>query len=105
MVASTRVDPEIVSTLEVPVIRLDAYVQQHGIERIALIKIDAEGIRAADLKRAAGIFRANEAAAGDIVRNRAGGLPADGAQSLGTGGLHGGSMGIGRTIYWMGRRR
>ena len=43
LVPAYKKDPEIVSTLEVPVIRLDAYMQQRGIERVALIKIDAEG--------------------------------------------------------------
>jgi FkbM family methyltransferase len=42
-VASYKSGPEIVSTLEVPVIRLDSYTNRHGIERVALIKIDAEG--------------------------------------------------------------
>jgi len=34
---------EIANALEVPIIRLDSYIHQKHIERIALIKIDAEG--------------------------------------------------------------
>jgi FkbM family methyltransferase len=43
LVCSYKVEPEIVSTVEVPVIRLDSYLEQNQIERVALIKIDAEG--------------------------------------------------------------
>jgi FkbM family methyltransferase len=38
-----KVEPEIASTIEVPVIRLDSYLEQNQIERVALIKIDTEG--------------------------------------------------------------
>lgn len=34
---------EVTSTLEVPVIRLDSYIETHHIARVAVIKIDAEG--------------------------------------------------------------
>ena len=71
-------------------IRLDATCNERGIERVALIKIDAEGIRVADFARAAGFFRTIEAAARDFVRNRAARLSADGSQGFGTGELHGG---------------
>jgi FkbM family methyltransferase len=56
LVAAYKSDPEIVSTLEVPVIRLDAYAQQHGIERVALIKIDAEGFELPILRGLQGFF-------------------------------------------------
>ncbi len=42
-VRSYKVETEIDSTIEVPVIRLDSYLEEHQIEQIALIKIDAEG--------------------------------------------------------------
>jgi FkbM family methyltransferase len=38
-----KVAPEIASTIDVPVIRLDSYLEKNQIERVALIKIDAEG--------------------------------------------------------------
>jgi FkbM family methyltransferase len=56
LVPAYKKDPEIVSTLEVPVIRLDAYLQQHGIERVALIKIDAEGFELPILRGLQGFF-------------------------------------------------
>jgi FkbM family methyltransferase len=43
LVRSYKADPEIQSTIEVPVIRLDSYLRQNQIDRVALIKIDAEG--------------------------------------------------------------
>jgi FkbM family methyltransferase len=43
LVPSYKSELEIVSHLEVPVVRLDAYLENHQIERVALIKIDAEG--------------------------------------------------------------
>jgi FkbM family methyltransferase len=43
MVAAYKKAPEIESTLEVPVIRLDTYIAARRIARVALIKIDAEG--------------------------------------------------------------
>jgi FkbM family methyltransferase len=43
MVSSYQSDFEITSTLEVPVVRLDSYIADHGIARVAMIKIDAEG--------------------------------------------------------------
>jgi FkbM family methyltransferase len=43
LVRSYKVEPEILSTIDVPVVRLDSYLKQNQIERVALIKIDAEG--------------------------------------------------------------
>lgn len=43
MVTAYKKAPEIESTLEVPVIRLDTYIAARRIARVALIKIDAEG--------------------------------------------------------------
>jgi FkbM family methyltransferase len=57
MVAAYKSDPEIISTLDVPVIRLDAYAQQHGIEHVALIKIDAEGFELPILRGLQGFFQ------------------------------------------------
>jgi FkbM family methyltransferase len=50
MVSNYKAGPEIVSTLDVPVIRLDSYIEQHGIERVKMIKIDAEGFELPILK-------------------------------------------------------
>jgi FkbM family methyltransferase len=50
MVSSYQSDFEITSTLDVPVVRLDSYIQDHGITRIAMFKIDAEGYEFPTLK-------------------------------------------------------
>ena len=55
LVRSYQTEVEIVATLEVPVVRLDSYVQSHHIDRIALIKIDAEGYELPVLRGLAGI--------------------------------------------------
>jgi len=43
IVPSYKPANEIVSVIRVPVVRLDSYLADHRIERVALIKIDAEG--------------------------------------------------------------
>lgn|SRR5208282_3283972 len=43
LVPSYKSGPEITATLDVPVVRLDSYIEANRIDRIALIKIDAEG--------------------------------------------------------------
>jgi FkbM family methyltransferase len=50
LVSDYKSEPEIVSTIEVPVIRLDSYLAQNGIERVRMIKIDAEGFELPILK-------------------------------------------------------
>ncbi|MBZ5693764.1 MAG: FkbM family methyltransferase [Acidobacteriia bacterium] len=50
LVRSYKTGPEIVSTLEVPVVRLDSYIAARNIGRVALIKIDAEGFELPVLK-------------------------------------------------------
>ncbi|HKV03879.1 MAG TPA: FkbM family methyltransferase [Candidatus Acidoferrales bacterium] len=50
LVRSYQSGPEIVSTLEVPVVRLDAYIEARRLGRVALIKIDAEGFELLILK-------------------------------------------------------
>jgi FkbM family methyltransferase len=50
MVPAYKSGPEIVSTLKVPVIRLDSYLQERNINRISLLKIDAEGFELPILK-------------------------------------------------------
>jgi FkbM family methyltransferase len=47
---------EVVSMLDVPVIRLDSYLAAHQIERLALIKIDAEGFELPILQGLRGFF-------------------------------------------------
>jgi FkbM family methyltransferase len=56
LVSSYQSDFEITSTLEVPVVRLDSYIEDHGIARIAMIKIDAEGYEFPTLKGLQGYF-------------------------------------------------
>lgn len=56
MVSKYKSGLEIVSTLDVPVIRLDSYVQEKGIERIAMIKVDAEGFELPILRGLQGYF-------------------------------------------------
>lgn len=43
MVPAYKKSPEIVATLDVPTVRLDAYIESRRIHRVSLIKIDAEG--------------------------------------------------------------
>jgi FkbM family methyltransferase len=43
MVPAYKSGPEIISTLNVPVVRLDSYFAERKINRISLVKIDAEG--------------------------------------------------------------
>lgn len=57
LVADYKTDPEIISTLQVPVIRLDGYLEERGIERVTLIKIDAEGFELPILRGLQGFFR------------------------------------------------
>jgi len=56
LVPSYKAAPEIVSTLEVPVVRLDSYIEAQGIDRVALIKIDAEGFELPILRGLQGYF-------------------------------------------------
>jgi FkbM family methyltransferase len=56
LVPAYKTDPEIISTLEVPVIRLDEYARERGIQRISLIKIDAEGFELPILRGLRGLF-------------------------------------------------
>jgi FkbM family methyltransferase len=57
MVSEYKTGPEIVSTLEVPVIRLDSYIEEHAIETVKLIKIDAEGFELPILKGLENFFK------------------------------------------------
>lgn len=50
VVPAYKSGPEIIDTQDIPVIRLDCYIEQHRIERISLIKIDAEGFEFPILK-------------------------------------------------------
>jgi FkbM family methyltransferase len=49
-VPSYKMEPDIVATLDVPVARLDSYLDTHDVAEIALIKIDAEGFELPILK-------------------------------------------------------
>jgi FkbM family methyltransferase len=57
MVSDYKTGPEIVSTLDVPVIRLDSYIEERAIETVKLIKIDAEGFELPILKGLEKFFR------------------------------------------------
>ena len=56
MVKAYQRPEEIVSALEVPVVRLDDYIQQNRIRGLSMIKIDAEGFEFPILKGMAGYF-------------------------------------------------
>jgi FkbM family methyltransferase len=58
LVPSYKASSEIVGELEVPVVRLDAYIERHKLGRIALIKIDAEGFELPILKGLQGYWEA-----------------------------------------------
>jgi FkbM family methyltransferase len=57
LVSDYKAEPEIVSTIEVPVIRLDSYLADNRIENVRLIKIDAEGFELPILKGLDTFFR------------------------------------------------
>ncbi|HTZ75261.1 MAG TPA: FkbM family methyltransferase [Candidatus Aquilonibacter sp.] len=56
MVRAYQQSDEIVSTLDVPVVRLDDYIREMGIHHVSMIKIDAEGFELPVLKGMAGYF-------------------------------------------------
>lgn len=60
LVPSYKARSEIADELQVPVVRLDAYIERHKLGRVALIKIDAEGFELPILKGLEGYFEATE---------------------------------------------
>jgi FkbM family methyltransferase len=56
LVPAYKTRSEIVSSLEIPVVRLDSYLATRRIGRVALIKIDAEGFELPILKGLEGFF-------------------------------------------------
>jgi hypothetical protein len=50
MVLAYKSGPEVISTLKVTVVRLDSYLAERNIDRISLLKIDAEGYELPILK-------------------------------------------------------
>jgi FkbM family methyltransferase len=56
MVLAYKSGPEVISTLKVPVVRLDSYLAERNINRISLVKIDAEGYELPILKGLQGFF-------------------------------------------------
>jgi len=59
LVRSYKSKLEIIEEIEVPVVRLDAYIERHKIDHIALIKIDAEGFELPILKGLQGYLEAS----------------------------------------------
>lgn len=60
MVLAYKSGPEVISTLKVPVVRLDSYLAERNISRISLVKIDAEGFELPILKGLQGFFEKSE---------------------------------------------
>jgi FkbM family methyltransferase len=56
LVRAYKTAPEIVATMDVPVVRLDSYLEARRIGRVGLIKIDAEGFELPVLKGLQGAF-------------------------------------------------
>lgn len=56
MVLAYKSGPEVISTLKVPVVRLDSYLAERNINSISLVKIDAEGYELPILKGLRGFF-------------------------------------------------
>jgi FkbM family methyltransferase len=56
MVPSYKSAEEVTFTLEVPVVRLDSYIEQHATGRIGMVKIDAEGFEFPILKGLRKVF-------------------------------------------------
>jgi len=52
---------EIMQILEVPVVRLDSYIEAHHVARVSLIKIDTEGFELPVLRGLAGYFETTRA--------------------------------------------
>jgi FkbM family methyltransferase len=59
-VPSYKTGSEIVQTVEVPVVRLDAYIAARNLRRVSLIKIDAEGFELPILKGLQGYFESTD---------------------------------------------
>ncbi|HXN74155.1 MAG TPA: FkbM family methyltransferase [Candidatus Acidoferrales bacterium] len=56
MVLAYKSEPEVISTMTVPVLRLDSYLAERNIRRISLVKIDAEGYELPILRGLQGFF-------------------------------------------------
>jgi FkbM family methyltransferase len=56
LVPAYKTTLEITQTLEVPVVRLDSYIEAHRISRVSMIKIDTEGFELPILRGAARYF-------------------------------------------------
>jgi FkbM family methyltransferase len=59
LVPAYKARSEIVGEVEVPVVRLDSYIERHKLDRVALIKIDAEGFELPILRGLQGYFEAS----------------------------------------------
>jgi FkbM family methyltransferase len=59
LVRSYKAESEIIDELQIPVVRLDAYIEKHKLGRISLIKIDAEGFELPILKGLQGYFESS----------------------------------------------
>lgn len=57
LVKGLRDEEEIVETVQVPIRRLDGYIEEHGLEKIALIKIDVEGYELSVLRGLSGYLK------------------------------------------------
>ena len=56
MVLAYKSEPEVISTMTVPVLRLDSYLAERNIRRISVVKIDAEGYELPILRGLQGFF-------------------------------------------------
>lgn len=55
-VTGYKLGPDVESTLDVPVVRLDSYIEMQNIARVTLIKIDVEGFELPVLEGLRGLF-------------------------------------------------
>jgi FkbM family methyltransferase len=60
MVSGYKTGADITQTINVSVVRLDAYIQEHRIDGVALIKIDAEGFELPILEGLSGYLESSE---------------------------------------------
>ena len=82
LVPSYKTTLEITQTLEVPVVRLDSYIEAHRIGRVSMIKIDTEGFELPILRGLTRYFETTSSSPGSYLRDCAARISLDGNPSF-----------------------